>query len=596
MRTTLLIALAMLGSARIGAASVPTQLNIQGRLSGNGSDGVHALQFQIYDAETAGNLIWTETQNVTVESSLFSSILGQTSPLPASLFLGQALWLEVAVDGSALDPRRPLLSTPYSFRAQRADTATVALNGMPGGQWETDGTSVWRPSGQVGIGNPSPLFALDVANGDVRIQRTLGGPDFVLSTPPTDIRLFSQFNVPVNIGTNGDAFKLTILPSGNVGIGSGSPSERLQVAGVIHSSSGGVRFPDGTLQTTAATGSVSQWSNNGSSIYYSGGNVGIANSGPQTLLQIGGAYGGSGPYNMPSGNTLYVNSSSTADEKAAVFAGNDATTGNTKAILGVIRSPGKSGGSSVAVMGVGDNSGQAVGGAALGVLGRVFSFKNPATTASVPTGVFGEGLSTAGVCWGVAGETASGVAGSAGVKATGRSTTGSARALWAETKSHSGYAIYAASPDAINDVAIHAEGKIEATGTISAPQLISYAITPSAGPVMTYGLQAAEPMVQDMGRTQLSAGMARVLLDRVFLETVASEGAQQLLVHVTPNGPTGQLWVEVLKDGFVIHDPAGSSSAVSYLVFGKRRGMEGVRLQPLAEPSKSLLGDRSSNE
>ncbi|GAA4383362.1 hypothetical protein GCM10023186_24440 [Hymenobacter koreensis] len=39
---------------------------------------------------------------------------------------------------------------------------------------------------------------------------------------------------------------------GNVGIGTAQPLEKLQVAGTIYSSQGGVRFPDGTLQTTSA--------------------------------------------------------------------------------------------------------------------------------------------------------------------------------------------------------------------------------------------------------------------------------------------------------------------------------------------------------
>jgi hypothetical protein len=39
--------------------------------------------------------------------------------------------------------------------------------------------------------------------------------------------------------------------TGNVGIGTSTPGEKLTVAGRIHSTSGGVRYPDGTLQSTA---------------------------------------------------------------------------------------------------------------------------------------------------------------------------------------------------------------------------------------------------------------------------------------------------------------------------------------------------------
>lgn len=42
--------------------------------------------------------------------------------------------------------------------------------------------------------------------------------------------------------------------TGKVGIGTLTPSESLEVAGLIYSNSGGFKFPDGTIQITAATG------------------------------------------------------------------------------------------------------------------------------------------------------------------------------------------------------------------------------------------------------------------------------------------------------------------------------------------------------
>ena len=45
--------------------------------------------------------------------------------------------------------------------------------------------------------------------------------------------------------------RMSIDNMGNVGIGTTTPGERLTVAGIIHSTTGGFRFPDGTIQTTA---------------------------------------------------------------------------------------------------------------------------------------------------------------------------------------------------------------------------------------------------------------------------------------------------------------------------------------------------------
>lgn len=49
---------------------------------------------------------------------------------------------------------------------------------------------------------------------------------------------------------------LALGGGGNVGIGTTSPSQKLSVAGTIESTSGGIKFPDGTTQTTAAKSSA----------------------------------------------------------------------------------------------------------------------------------------------------------------------------------------------------------------------------------------------------------------------------------------------------------------------------------------------------
>jgi hypothetical protein len=51
--------------------------------------------------------------------------------------------------------------------------------------------------------------------------------------------------------------------TGNVGLGTTNPVVKLQVAGTVHSTSGGFKFPDGTSQTTAASipsGVIVMWS------------------------------------------------------------------------------------------------------------------------------------------------------------------------------------------------------------------------------------------------------------------------------------------------------------------------------------------------
>ena len=45
---------------------------------------------------------------------------------------------------------------------------------------------------------------------------------------------------------------LTLSAAQNMGVGTASPTEKLEVAGMIYSNEGGIKFPDETVQTTAA--------------------------------------------------------------------------------------------------------------------------------------------------------------------------------------------------------------------------------------------------------------------------------------------------------------------------------------------------------
>lgn len=67
-------------------------------------------------------------------------------------------------------------------------------------------------------------------------------------------RIFTLILGFLLIGAQAFAADGDFIVNGKVGIGTSTPSNKLSVAGVIESTSGGLRFPDGTTQTTAATG------------------------------------------------------------------------------------------------------------------------------------------------------------------------------------------------------------------------------------------------------------------------------------------------------------------------------------------------------
>jgi hypothetical protein len=108
--------------------------------------------------------------------------------------------------------------------------------------------ATWSGGATLGVGTPD---LVPVAPGDtvsVRIQLASGGTS--ITRPRVSVELEMASAIPwLSNGTD-----LYYDDGGSVGIGTDSPGEALSVNGAIESMSGGFRFPDGTLQTTALGG------------------------------------------------------------------------------------------------------------------------------------------------------------------------------------------------------------------------------------------------------------------------------------------------------------------------------------------------------
>jgi len=281
--------------------------------------------------------------------------LGRTCFLAAAFFL-------------AAGGVNPVLAQPIGYQGELKKNGTlftgtaqfkfVLINGAAT-IWSNDNTSVngSQPVGSVpvlvnagvfstplGGAGMSPIAAnalVGVNNAVLRVWVNTGAGIEQLPDQPV---LFSaaalKSNTTEQVGTLilnripvWDGSKLVsslILDNGtNVGIGVTNPTSKLQVAGTIHSTSGGIRFPDNSLQTSAAlagptgpagqngatgptgtaggTGPAGQngatgptgaqgptgpggggglWSSSGSSAYYNAGNVGVGTSTPTSKLVI----------------------------------------------------------------------------------------------------------------------------------------------------------------------------------------------------------------------------------------------------------------------------------------------------------------------
>jgi hypothetical protein len=114
-----------------------------------------------------------------------------------------------------------------------------------------------QPGGNVGIGTTTPTAGLQIVsvpgNGvspKLRLtDNTLGGKTWEIQSGIAGVNdsYFGIWDVTDNVQA------VTITNSGNVGIGTTGPGQKLSVAGTIESTSGGFKFPDGTVQQTTAS-------------------------------------------------------------------------------------------------------------------------------------------------------------------------------------------------------------------------------------------------------------------------------------------------------------------------------------------------------
>jgi hypothetical protein len=291
-------------SAAAGQTPAGTAFTYQGQLNEAGTPltGTADFQFGLWDALSAGTQIGT-TQTVgavNVNNGLFTVWLD----FGPEAFTGDARWLEIAVRSPAgggvyttLLPRQELTPAPYAtYAAQnwglRGDAGTAPdLNflGTTDNQplvFRTNGVEAMRisPAGEVGIGTDAPGQMLDI-RGQVQVQVSirLDAADEPMLVRQRDVMtsgahigfgrwgLFME-NSTLFLGIAGADFpgarrlvfgdwledgtrndRMTILDNGHVGIGINDPSSVLTVSGQIESVSGGFRFPDGTVQSSAAT-------------------------------------------------------------------------------------------------------------------------------------------------------------------------------------------------------------------------------------------------------------------------------------------------------------------------------------------------------
>ncbi len=182
-------------------AAINRQVNFQGKvvnLNGtNVTDGNYSFTFSIYTVASGGSPVWTETKTLAVADGVFQTNLGDVTSLPGSVdFNNSGLYLGINFNSDGeMSPRIRFTAAAYAFNADAVDgldstqlARTDANNTFTGTQLVKSNANgalqIQNAAGsttllnfdasttRLGIGVPSPSYALDVA-GDINTSVSL---------------------------------------------------------------------------------------------------------------------------------------------------------------------------------------------------------------------------------------------------------------------------------------------------------------------------------------------------------------------------------------------------------------------------------------
>jgi hypothetical protein len=105
-------------------------IHYQGRMldGTNPVNGIQDVGLLMYTNMTGGTPVYTETQAVTVIDGLYSFCIGASNPAPSALseaLTHSPLYLELEIAGTAMHPRRQMLSSPYAHMAAGTEPAAI---------------------------------------------------------------------------------------------------------------------------------------------------------------------------------------------------------------------------------------------------------------------------------------------------------------------------------------------------------------------------------------------------------------------------------------------------------------------------------------
>jgi hypothetical protein len=239
----------------IAFAQVPQKMSYQAVVR-DGSDALVVsttigMQISILQGSSTGTAVYVETQTpstnanglVSVEigtgsvmSGSFSSIDWSTGNYYIKSETDLAGGTSYTISGTS-----QLLSVPYAMHAGSAaggldNGSTAGVSPFWNGtSWVTNNTNFYNNGTNIGIGTTSPTSQLDIVDPTMSRSRYRYGNEpsgLTIGNWLSEAYVYNELNTDLVFGTNNIA-RVRIKNNGNVGIGTDTPTAKLDVAGTI---------------------------------------------------------------------------------------------------------------------------------------------------------------------------------------------------------------------------------------------------------------------------------------------------------------------------------------------------------------------------
>lgn len=159
----------------------------------------------------------------------------------------------VELDGTG---RIPASLMPTTLTATSVTASTVTGATLNGSLFFLDGTAAGWTNATIRNQAVDGYSGIGLVDNTGNNKGYLAYANSAAGITPSTVTLGTMATtVPLTFSIGGNEAMRVAASTGNVGIGSNNPTSKLEVNGVIHSSSGGIKFPDGTTQTTAYSAS-----------------------------------------------------------------------------------------------------------------------------------------------------------------------------------------------------------------------------------------------------------------------------------------------------------------------------------------------------